>query len=189
MTTIAGRARLGLGLLAVASGLFACLTASARGSDAVVTPLVGCHERVEGSRPTPRFKGLIAVPGVLRLGTPKRAYIPGRGVTTPEGMVYKIPAGVNARVPAKTVLLSAVDPGVMLHYGFTTARSLRLRACKPGTPGFSTNPPVGQWTGWSGGIIVPEIMCVHLLVKEGTRTHHVNLGLGVRCPQANPSTR
>jgi hypothetical protein len=108
---------------------------------------------------------------------------------TPEGMVYKVPAGVNAGVPAKTVLLSAVDPGVMLHYGLTTARSLRLRACKPGTPGFSTNPPVGHWTGWSGGIIVPEIMCVHLLVKEGTRTHHVNLGLGVRCPEPSPSTR
>jgi hypothetical protein len=104
-------------------------------------------------------------------------------------MVYKIPASVNAGVPAKTVLLSVVDPRVMLHYGSTTARSLRLRACMPGTPGFSVNPPVGQWTGWAGGIIVPEIMCVHLLVKEGTRTHHVNLGLGVRCPEASPSTR
>jgi hypothetical protein len=30
-------------------------------------------------------------------------------------------------------------------------------------------------------------MCVHLLVKEGARTHHVNLGLGVRCPELSPS--
>jgi hypothetical protein len=132
MTISAGRARWGLGVLAVAGSLLACFTASARGSNTVAAPLVGCHERVEGSRPAPTFKGLIAVPDVLRLQTPRRAYIPGRGVTTPEGVVYKIPASVNAGVPAKTVLVSAVDPGVMVHYGLTTSRSLRFRTCKAG---------------------------------------------------------
>jgi hypothetical protein len=177
------RARWGLGFMAAGCGLLSCLAISARGATTATAPLAGCHERVEGSAPPPAFKGLVAVPGVLRLGLPKRAYVPGRGVATREGMIYKVPAAINAGVPAKTVLLSAVDPRVRLHYGTREARALRLRACKPGTPGFGDNPPVGQWTGWSGGVIVPEVMCVHLLVKEGTRTHHVRFGLGIRCPE------
>jgi len=173
--------RWSFGLAAVACGLLSGLAAGASGAGTAAAPLVTCHERVEGTAPPPPFKGLVAVPGVLRLGLPKRAYVPGRGVMTPEGIVYKIPAIINAAVPGKTVLVRAADPRVLLHYGVRQARALRLRACEPGTPGFGGNPPVGQWTGWAGGVIVPEVMCVHLVVEEGARTHHVRLGLGVRC--------
>ena len=96
--------------------------------------------------------------------------------------MYKIPAGVKSAAPGKTVQLSVVGPGVTLPYGTSTARTLRLRACKPGTPGFGTNPPIGEWTGWAGGIVMAQESCVHLVVKEGSRRHHIRLGLGVRCP-------
>jgi hypothetical protein len=68
-------------------------------------------------------RGIIAVPAVLRFGTPKGAYIPGRGVPTPDGMVYKIPVGVNARVPVRTLRLSAAADATQ--HGYANCRDRR----------------------------------------------------------------
>jgi hypothetical protein len=157
-------------------------------ADAV--PLVGCAVRVEGPRLSAQARAradarmdrqFIVVPGVIRLLTPKRAYVPGLGVRTDGGYVYKIPAIVNAGVPGRTLRLTVVEAGVQIHYGDVSGRSLRLRACPPGHPSFRDGLPVGPWTGWAGGITVAQPTCVHLRVQEGRRSHRLSLGLGVRC--------
>jgi hypothetical protein len=157
-------------------------------ADAV--PLVGCAVRVEGPRLSARAQAradartdrrFLVIPGVIRVLTPKRAYVPGLGVRTPDGFVYKIPVIVNAGVPGRTLRLTVVEPGVQIDYGGVAGRSLRLRACPPGHPRFRDGLPVGAWTGWAGGIVVTQPTCVHLRVQEGRRSHRLSVGLGVRC--------
>jgi hypothetical protein len=148
-------------------------------------PVVTCASHVEGagrSVPAAVAKRMIEIPDVLRLTTPKRAYIPGLGVRTERGFVYKIPAGVNAGNPGRTVRLTVAEPGAQLEYGGQAGRSLRLRACPPAHKRFFDGLPIGPWTGWAGGIVVREATCVHLVVRTGSRSYRLALGLGVRCP-------
>ncbi len=122
------------------------------------------------------------VPDVIWVMTGVGEFIRGPGSHTADGrLVFKIPVAVNAGIPARTLRLSVVEPDALLNYAGTTGRALRLRACAPGHPGFSTNPPVGKWTGWAGGIEVAARTCVHLVIREGKRTHRLRVGLGVRC--------
>ena len=148
-------------------------------------PLVTCASHVEGPKaalPADAAKRLLLLPGVLRLGIAPRAYIPGLGTPFEGGYSYKMAAGVNAGNPGRTVQLSVVEPTARLSYAGTSGRSIRLRACARAHPRWRDGLPMGDWTGYPGGIIVSEATCVHLVVRSGARTYRLALGLGVRCP-------
>jgi hypothetical protein len=147
-------------------------------------PVVTCASHVEGATPVypaRAAKRLLQIPGVLRLGIRRPAYVPGLGSRNADGLSYKIGASVNAGNPGRTVRLTVVEPTALLVYPGARGRSIRFRACSPSHKRFRDGLPVGAWTGWPGGIAVSEATCVHLVVRSGARTYRLKLGLGVRC--------
>ena len=60
--------------------------------------------------------------------------------------------------------------------------SVRFHACPPDTKRFSDGKPLGEWSGYPGGLIVERRRCVTFeFVEEGKPTVRRRLGLGRRC--------
>jgi hypothetical protein len=60
--------------------------------------------------------------------------------------------------------------------------SVRFHACPPDTKRFSDGKPLGEWTGYPGGLIVERRRCVTFeFLEEGQPTVRRRLGIGRRC--------
>jgi hypothetical protein len=60
--------------------------------------------------------------------------------------------------------------------------SVRFHACSPDTKRFSDGKPLGDWTGYPGGLIVERRGCVTFeFLEEGQPTIRRRLGIGRRC--------
>ena len=60
--------------------------------------------------------------------------------------------------------------------------SMRLHACPPETKRFTDGKPLGEWTGYPGGLIVERPRCVTFeFLEEGQPTVRRRLGIGRRC--------
>jgi hypothetical protein len=60
--------------------------------------------------------------------------------------------------------------------------SVRFHACPPDTKRFSDGKPLGEWTGYPGGLIVQRRRCVTFeFLEEGEPTVRRRLGIGRRC--------
>jgi hypothetical protein len=60
--------------------------------------------------------------------------------------------------------------------------SVRFHACPPDTKRFSDGKPLGEWTGYPGGLIVERRRCVTFeFLEDGKPTVRRRLGIGRRC--------
>jgi hypothetical protein len=60
--------------------------------------------------------------------------------------------------------------------------SVRFHACPPDTKRFSDGKPLGEWTGYPGGLIVERRRCVTFeFLEEGKPTVRRRLGIGLHC--------
>ena len=60
--------------------------------------------------------------------------------------------------------------------------SVRFHPCPPDTKRFSDGKPLGEWTGYPGGLIVERRRCVTFeFLEEGKPTVRRRLGIGRRC--------
>jgi hypothetical protein len=60
--------------------------------------------------------------------------------------------------------------------------SVRFHACPPETKRFVDGKPLGEWTGYPGGLIVERPRCVTFeFLEEGRPTVRRRLGIGTRC--------
>ena len=60
--------------------------------------------------------------------------------------------------------------------------SVRFHACPPDTKRFTDGKPIGEWTGYPGGLIVERRRCVTFEILEAGRpTIRRRLGIGRRC--------
>jgi hypothetical protein len=60
--------------------------------------------------------------------------------------------------------------------------SVRFHACPPDTKRFSDGKPLGEWTGYPGGLIVDRRRCVTFeFLEAGEPTIRRRLGIGRRC--------
>lgn len=60
--------------------------------------------------------------------------------------------------------------------------SVRFHACPPDTKRFVDGRPLGEWTGYPGGLIIERRRCVTLeFLEEGQPTIRRRVGFGRRC--------
>jgi hypothetical protein len=60
--------------------------------------------------------------------------------------------------------------------------SVRFHPCPPDTKRFSDGKPLGEWTGYPGGLIIERRRCITLeFLEEGRPTIRRRIGLGRRC--------
>lgn len=158
-----------------------------------------CETRVEGGRPEDIDKpnarndlvagrASIVFARVRARGLPKR-----RLPQNPRAWILKTPVMVRAGSPVVIRVAARDRPYVALDFDGTrwAARdraaedgqsSVRFHACPPDTRRFVDGKPLGEWTGYNGGLIVERPRCVTFeFLEEGRPTVRRRLGIGRRC--------
>ena len=105
----------------------------------------------------------------------------GRAWILKTPVVIRAGAPVVIRVAARDRRYVALDfdPG---RFGQDGQSSVRFHACPPDTKRFSDGKPLGEWTGYPGGLIVERRRCVTLeFLEAGKPTVRRRVGIGRRC--------
>lgn len=148
-----------------------------------------CETHAEGAdpddiaRPDSRrdvVAGRISIVGGNRLSARKP---PANGRT----WVLKTPVIIRAGAPVVIRVAARDRPHVALdfdpdRFGERGRSSVRFHACPPDTKRFSDGKPLGEWTGYPGGLIVERRRCVTLeFLEAGQPTVRRRVGIGRRC--------
>lgn len=159
-----------------------------------------CQTRAEGGSPddvalpdarTDVIAGRVAILSARRQARRLPRHRPS---SNPRAWILKTPVLIRAGDPV-VVRIAARDRGYVAldfdpdRWGARdrTAEdgqaSVRFHACPPDTARFSDGQPLGEWTGYPGGLLVERPRCVTLeLLQDGRTTVRRRLGIGRRCP-------
>lgn len=111
----------------------------------------------------------------------------------PRAWILKAPVIIRAGAPVVVRVVRRDRPYVALEFDIKQWRkrdrdagdgqsSVRFHACPPDTRRFSDGKPLGEWTGYPGGLIVERRRCVTFeFLEEGRPTVRRRLGIGRRC--------
>jgi hypothetical protein len=111
----------------------------------------------------------------------------------PRAWILKAPVIIRAGSPVVVRVAERDRPYVALEFDVERWRkrdrvaedgqsSVRFHACPPDTKRFSDGKPLGEWTGYPGGLIVERRRCVTFeFLEEGRPTIRRRLGIGRRC--------
>ncbi len=111
----------------------------------------------------------------------------------PRAWILKTPVIIRAGSPVVVRVARRDRPYVALDFDVERWRqrdrtaedgqsSVRFHACPPDTKRFSDGKPLGEWSGYPGGLIVERRRCVTFeFLEEGKPTVRRRLGLGRRC--------
>ena len=158
-----------------------------------------CETRAEGGKPTdvavpnPRTD-VIAGRATIIFARKRASGLPERRhPEQPAAWILKTPVIIRAGAPV--VVRVAKRDRAYAALDFDQSRwskrdraaedgqsSVRFHACPPDTKRFVDGQPLGEWTGYPGGLIIERRRCVTLeFVEEGQPTIRQRVGFGRRC--------
>ncbi|MDA0167957.1 hypothetical protein OJ998_02575 [Solirubrobacter taibaiensis] len=130
--------------------------------------------------------GSVSIVGANRLSG-RKPPANGRSWVLKQPVIIRAGAPVVIRVAARDRRYVALefDPDAFSEQNRTVEdglSSVRFHACPPDTKRFSDGKPLGEWTGYPGGLIVARPRCVTLeFLEEGKPTVRRRVGIGRRC--------
>ena len=111
----------------------------------------------------------------------------------PRAWILKTPVIIRAGAPVVIRVAERDRRYVALDFDVKSAKardrvaedgqsSVRFHACPPDTKRFTDGKPLGEWTGYPGGMLVERRRCVTFeILEEGRPTVRRRLGIGRRC--------
>jgi hypothetical protein len=125
--------------------------------------------------------GRISIVGAARLSG-RKPPSDGRAWVLKQPVIIRAGAPVVIRVAKRDRAYVALQFDPDRFGGRIGQSSVRFHACPPDTKRFSDGKPLGEWTGYPGGLIVERRRCVTLeFLEEGKPTVRRRVGIGRRC--------
>lgn len=185
-------------LVAFLAGLVAVNPEAARGTLSAEFDRV-CTTRGEGREPddialpNPRTDIVAGRVSIASARVAARRLPRRKPPFNPRAWILKTPVIIRAGSPVVVRVAERDRPYVALDFdGERTGKrdrvaedgqsSVRFHPCPPDTQRFTDGKPLGEWTGYPGGLIVERRRCVTFeFLEDGKPTIRRRLGIGRRC--------